>query len=184
MLVFVPTDNKELQENKVEMKHFVLSLVSKMPREAQDVVERTPLSNMSYSVLKIRLPWDVFFGNIVKDNVCVAGDALHPMTPDINQGGCSALEDAIVLGRCLGEAFLKKSSEKDDEIERIEKGLEKYGRERRWRSVSLVSVAYCVGFIQQSKGKIMSYLRKVWLSNYISNTLLKMSNYDCGDLVP
>ncbi|XP_071687670.1 monooxygenase 2-like [Rutidosis leptorrhynchoides] len=178
----VSSYEKELQENQVKMKQFVLSLVRKMPREAQDVVERTPLSNMSYSILKIRLPWNVYFGNIVKHNVCVAGDALHPMTPDINQGGCSALEDAIVLGRSLGEAFLSKSSETDNEIERIEKGLEKYGRERRWRSVGLISVAYCVGFIQQSRGKIMSYLRKIWLSNYTSNALLKMSSYDYGDL--
>ncbi|KAM0047088.1 putative FAD-binding domain, FAD/NAD(P)-binding domain superfamily [Helianthus debilis subsp. tardiflorus] len=179
----VPSYDDEIQENPMKMKQFVLGLTNKMPREAQEVVEKTSPSNMSYSTLKLRLPWDVLFGNTVKENVCVAGDALHPMTPDINQGGCSALEDAIVLSRCLGEAFLKKSSENDDEFERIEKGLLKYGKERRWRSVSLISVAYCVGFIQQSKGKVMSFLRKVWLSNYTSTALLKMANYDCGDLV-
>ncbi|GJY30277.1 monooxygenase 2, partial [Tanacetum coccineum] len=141
----VPWHEGELQENPIKMKQFVLSRINKMPREAQDVVDKTPLSNISYSVLKLRLPWDILFGNTVKENVCVAGDALHPMTPDINQGGCSALEDAIVLGRCLGEAFLKKPNEKDDAFERIDKGLAKYGSERRWRSVSLISVAYCVG---------------------------------------
>jgi len=40
----------------------------------------------------------VLLGNISRRHACVAGDALHPMTPDIiGQGGCSALEDRVVL---------------------------------------------------------------------------------------
>ena len=31
--------------------------------------------------------------------VTVAGNAMHPMTPDFGEGGCSTLEDAIVLAR-------------------------------------------------------------------------------------
>lgn len=165
------------------MKQFVLSRINKMPQEAQDVVEKTSLSSISIAPLKFRLPWNILFGNIVKDNVCVAGDALHPMTPDIGQGGCSSLEDSVVLGRCLGEAILNKLNDKDDEFERIKKGLEKYGNERRWRSFSLISVAYCVGYIQESKGKLMTLLRKVWFSRYTPSAFLKMANFDCGQLV-
>jgi 2-polyprenyl-6-methoxyphenol hydroxylase-like FAD-dependent oxidoreductase len=33
--------------------------------------------------------------------VTLLGDAAHPMTPDLGQGACQALEDAVVLGRCL-----------------------------------------------------------------------------------
>lgn len=182
----VPSYEEDWPENPIKMKQFVLSRINKMPEEAQGVVEKTPLDNISCAQLKFRLPWNVLFGNIVKNNVCVAGDALHPMTPDIGQGGCSSLEDSVVLGRCLGEAFLKKSNEEDDdddEFERIEKGLEKYRRDRRWRSFRLISVAYCVGFIQESKGKMMTFLRKVWFSSYTANAFLKMANFDCGDLV-
>ncbi|KAJ0479100.1 putative FAD-binding domain, FAD/NAD(P)-binding domain superfamily [Helianthus annuus] len=181
----VPTYEEDWQVNPIKMKQFVLSRINKMPQEAQDVVEKTTLSSISYAQLKFRLPWNVLLGNIVKDNVCVAGDALHPMTPDIGQGGCSSLEDSVVLGRCLGEALLKKPKEEDDddEFERIKKGLEKYGKERRWRSFSLISVAYCVGFMQESKGKFMSFLRKVWFSSYTPSAFLNMANFDCGNLV-
>ncbi|KAK1416457.1 hypothetical protein QVD17_32248 [Tagetes erecta] len=178
----IPSYEEDWHVNPTKMKQFVLSRINKMPQEAQDLVEQTKLSSISYAPLKFRLPWNVLFGSIVKDNVCVAGDALHPMTPDIGQGGCSSLEDSIVLGRCLGEAFLKQPSEQEDEFERIKKGLEKYGKERRWRCFSLVSVAYCVGFIQENKGMIISWLRKVWFSSYTPSLSLKMANFDCGNL--
>ena len=31
------------------------------------------------------------------------GDAAHPMTPDLGQGACQAIEDALELARCLGD---------------------------------------------------------------------------------
>ncbi|GJZ78740.1 FAD/NAD(P)-binding oxidoreductase family protein [Tanacetum coccineum] len=134
----VPTYEEDWQENPSKMKQFVLSRINKMPQEAQDVVEKTSLSNISYATLKFRLPWNVLLGNIVKGNVCVAGDALHPMTPDIGQGGCSSLEDSVVLGRCLGEAFLKKSNE-NDELRNIKKGLEENNERLGLRSLVLES---------------------------------------------
>lgn len=33
--------------------------------------------------------------------VTLVGDAAHPMTPNLGQGGCMAVEDAAVLARCL-----------------------------------------------------------------------------------
>jgi 2-polyprenyl-6-methoxyphenol hydroxylase-like FAD-dependent oxidoreductase len=33
--------------------------------------------------------------------VTLLGDAIHPTTPNLGQGGCLAIEDAIVLARCL-----------------------------------------------------------------------------------
>jgi salicylate hydroxylase/6-hydroxynicotinate 3-monooxygenase len=39
----------------------------------------------------------------VDDHIAVLGDAAHPMTPYMAQGGAMALEDAAVLTRCLTE---------------------------------------------------------------------------------
>jgi 2-polyprenyl-6-methoxyphenol hydroxylase-like FAD-dependent oxidoreductase len=33
--------------------------------------------------------------------VTLLGDAAHPTTPNLGQGGGMAIEDAVVLGRCL-----------------------------------------------------------------------------------
>ncbi|KAH7850203.1 hypothetical protein Vadar_029168 [Vaccinium darrowii] len=153
-------------QNPAKMKQFVLSKISKVPQKSASVVEMTELDSISCSPLKLRLPWNLVLGNISKGNVCVAGDALHPMTPDIGQGGCAALEDSVVLARCIAEALLRKPrkeeianeekiSKGEEEHERIKKGLEKFAKERRRRSFRLVSAGYLVGLLQESDWKVM-----------------------------
>ena len=34
-------------------------------------------------------------------SMTLLGDAIHPTTPNLGQGGCLAIEDAAVLARCL-----------------------------------------------------------------------------------
>ncbi|WP_025732642.1 FAD-dependent urate hydroxylase HpxO [Carnimonas nigrificans] len=43
------------------------------------------------------------FEKLVQGKVALLGDAAHSTTPDIGQGGCAAMEDAVVLGACLQE---------------------------------------------------------------------------------
>jgi 2-polyprenyl-6-methoxyphenol hydroxylase-like FAD-dependent oxidoreductase len=38
--------------------------------------------------------------------VTLLGDAAHPCTPNLGQGGCMALEDALVLARCVDQEIL------------------------------------------------------------------------------
>lgn len=173
------------------MKQFVLQKFHDFPDRVKAVVENTPLDSIICSPLRSRYPWELLFGNISKGNVCVAGDALHPMTPDIGQGGCSALEDGIVLARCIAEALKKKSTQEieesaigglqKDEFNRIEMGLKKFAKERRWRSFDLITTAYVVGSIQQSEGKIMNLLRDT-ISTYLADLLSKKADFDCGKL--
>ncbi|KAM1243591.1 hypothetical protein ACFX2G_035827 [Malus domestica] len=185
------SQEKELEENPGQLKQYMLSKLGKIPDKVKAVVENTELDAFVSVPLRYRHPWEILWGNISKGNVCVAGDALHPMTPDIGQGGCAALEDGVVLARCLGEALLKSSrhetkdkagEEGKEEYERIETGLKKYATERRWRSFDLISTALVVGFFQESDGKIMNFLRDKYLAPILAGLLLKKSDFDCGKL--
>ncbi|KAK3193543.1 hypothetical protein Dsin_024853 [Dipteronia sinensis] len=181
--------DKELEDNPAKMKQFVVSKCHDLPDRIKAVIENTLLDSIISSPLRYRRQWEVLWGNISKGNVCVAGDALHPMTPDIGQGGCAALEDGIVLARCIAEALTKAGDDdiNDDDknravFERIEMGLNKFGKERRWRSFELISTAYMVGYIQQSERKIMNFLRDKILTSYLASLLMKRSDFDCGKL--
>ncbi|XP_059434537.1 monooxygenase 2-like [Corylus avellana] len=179
------SQEKEIEDNAAEMKRLVLSKLGKMPDEVRAIIENTDSDSFISSPLRYRHPWELLWGNISKGNACVAGDALHPMTPDIGQGGCAALEDGVVLARCLADAFLKEpSGEKlaeKEECKRIEMGLKKYAKERRWRSIELITTAYMVGFFQQGDGKVTNFFRDIFAA-YLAGVLLKRADFDCGKL--
>ncbi|XP_072986641.1 monooxygenase 2-like [Typha latifolia] len=173
---------KELEESATKMKQYVLSKLTNVPKEVKEAIEISEIGEVVSSPLRYRPPFSLLWGNITKRNICVAGDALHPMTPEIGQGGCSALEDSIILAKCLSEAILDDHKGAQDEYDRIKQGLDKYAKNRRWRSFQLVATAYVVGFIQQSNGVVISFLRDKLLSGLMSKMLLNISNYDCGKL--
>ncbi|KAE8008787.1 hypothetical protein FH972_005263 [Carpinus fangiana] len=185
------TREEELERDPAKVKQLILSKLGKVPDEVRAIIESSELDGFISLPLRYRHPWELLWGNISKGNVCVAGDALHPLTPDMAQGGCSALEDGVVLARCLGEALLKeptgetkeKGEEEKDEYERIAMGLKKYARERAWRSIELISASYIAGIIQESQGKMMTFLRDNALVGFLAGFLLKLADFDCGKLI-
>lgn len=67
------------------------------------------------------------FAQLVKGRVALLGDAAHSTTPDIGQGGCAAMEDAVVLAMTLHSNSLG-----------IEDALLRYQRKRADRVKDLV----------------------------------------------
>ncbi|XP_039158228.1 monooxygenase 3-like [Eucalyptus grandis] len=131
--------------------------------------------------LMFRYPWDVLFGNLAKSNVTVAGDALHPMTPDLGQGGCSALEDAVVLGQHLGDLICKHCKLMTQDIGFA---IERYAKERRLRATMLITASYFSGYMQQDGSSgMMKLLRDVvFYRLLLSRVVNRISRYDCGKL--
>ncbi|KAF9590277.1 hypothetical protein IFM89_032285 [Coptis chinensis] len=173
------------EDGPAKLKQFVLRNLGNVPKDWVDVVEKTELRSITSSPLTLRWPWKVLWpGAIYIENVCIAGDALHPMTPDIGQGGCAALEDGVVLARCLGEVFLRKQSgeitNEEEEYSSIKKGVEKFAKERKWRSFELITTSYMVGVIQQSSWKVINFFRDNVLSSYLVGILLQKADFDCG----
>lgn len=84
----------------------------------------------------------------VNGRVALLGDAAHAMTPDLGQGGCQALEDAVVLAGCLADAG------------EVGDGLARYDAERRPRTQSIAKLARQIGRFAQADG-VLGSLRMV-----------------------
>jgi 2-polyprenyl-6-methoxyphenol hydroxylase-like FAD-dependent oxidoreductase len=82
-----------------------------------------------------------------KGHVTLLGDAAHPMTPNMGQGGCQAIEDAVVLANCLAR-------EAD-----IPAALAAYERRRIERANSFVTRSLQFGRVTQLESSAGRFLR-------------------------
>ncbi|KAK3431610.1 hypothetical protein EUGRSUZ_E03418 [Eucalyptus grandis] len=153
------------------------NLAKDFPPVYLDVVKHSDLSSLTWAPLMFRYPWDILFGNLVRSNVTVAGDAMHPMTPDLGQGGCSALEDAVALGRHLGNSIAEHGKLW------APLAIEGYAKERRWRVATLITASYLSGWVQQDgSSRFMRFLRDVFYGLLLGRVVKGITKYDCGKL--
>ncbi|PKA46903.1 Zeaxanthin epoxidase, chloroplastic [Apostasia shenzhenica] len=127
-------------------------LAPDFPPEFKEVVRRSDLSTLSWVTLHFRSPWSVLVCPARRGCVTVAGDAFHPMTPDLGQGGGIALEDAVVLARCLARAGSARETEE---------GMAQYVAARRWRAAAVIMASFFSGFVQQASGGPLTRLVKL-----------------------
>jgi 2-polyprenyl-6-methoxyphenol hydroxylase-like FAD-dependent oxidoreductase len=84
----------------------------------------------------------------VTRRVALVGDAAHAMTPDLGQGGCTSLEDAVELARQL-----------DDRPADPATGLARYDRLRRPRTQAIARQSAISGRFAQASSPITTRLR-------------------------
>ncbi|KAJ4790255.1 FAD/NAD(P)-binding oxidoreductase family protein [Rhynchospora pubera] len=162
------------------------NLAKGFPSEFLNVVKHTDRSSLSWVPLLFRAPWNIAFGNAYSGGVTVAGDAMHPMTPDLGQGGCSALEDAVILARCISQAHLTAATDRHW----LEKALKRYVEARRWRVTWLVAGAWFAGWVQQGGGGgqewwsvLARWFRDRFYYPFILPRTRNLISGDCGDLI-
>jgi 2-polyprenyl-6-methoxyphenol hydroxylase-like FAD-dependent oxidoreductase len=81
----------------------------------EPLIENAPEANIIRSDIHDRpalASWSV-------GRVTLLGDAAHPMTPNLGQGGCQAIEDAVVLARSFRDSPDVVSAWRDYETRRI-----------------------------------------------------------------
>jgi 2-polyprenyl-6-methoxyphenol hydroxylase-like FAD-dependent oxidoreductase len=88
-----------------------------------------------------------------KGRVTLLGDAAHPMTPNMGQGACQAIEDAVVLAACL-------KAEND-----VIAALRAYEARRLKRTSTIVRQSFRIGQVAQWEQPLAANAR---------NTLVKM----------
>ena len=84
-------------ENHASIRAELLRLFDGWCEPVLDLIRDTPLTALVRNAVLDRRPvkkWG-------HDRVTLLGDAIHPVTPNLGQGGCLAIEDAAVLARCF-----------------------------------------------------------------------------------
>jgi 2-polyprenyl-6-methoxyphenol hydroxylase-like FAD-dependent oxidoreductase len=116
-------------------------------------------------------------GSVGAGAITLAGDALHPMTPNLGQGGCCSLEDAVALARALragadagGGAALASA-------------LRRYEAERSARCLPLAVRSWAFGFALQLPQPPVTALRDAFIRTAFSPAhFLDHTSFDCGTL--
>ncbi|URE00369.1 Lycopene cyclase protein [Musa troglodytarum] len=178
----VPLNKKDMAaEAELTLIEVTENLAKDFPSEVQTAVRHLDLATVSWAPLLFRAPWNLLLGRIHRGCVAVSGDAMHPMTPEIGQGGCAALEDAVVLARSLARARSP---------DQLAAGVEGYTRERRWRSAGVVAAAYLSGWVQQGgnagvwRWAVKWFRRRIYYRFIHPRIMEAIRGYDCGDLPP
>ena len=101
-----------------------------------------------------------FRGDWGRGRMTLLGDAAHPMTPDLGQGACQAIEDAAVLGRFIGETR--------DPVQ----ALRRYERRRLARTRWFVSRSRMFGKMAQWENPTARWLRD-WSLSAVPRSILR-----------
>ncbi|MCO5583018.1 hypothetical protein L7F22_036924 [Adiantum nelumboides] len=166
-----------------------LNLVRGWPSMIIEAIDRSPSETLSRRGLGDRWMWPALGPRLYKDGVTLAGDAMHPMTPNLGQGGCCALEDAVILARTLSKAL---SSVRDNdqtvisrsqELEKIEHALKSYTEERWPRMFPMAIRSYLTGALLQLDSETICSIRNRLLPRIMKvDRFLDHTYYDCGTL--
>ncbi|KAL3334910.1 hypothetical protein AABB24_031238 [Solanum stoloniferum] len=127
-------------------------LVRNWPTELINLINLTPDDTIIRTSLVDRWLWPSISPPASTGSIVLVGDAWHPMTPNLGQGACCALEDSIVLTKKLAEAIKSKRTS-------VEDALKAYGSERWPRIFPLTVRAYLVGALLQWDNPVICALR-------------------------
>jgi 2-polyprenyl-6-methoxyphenol hydroxylase-like FAD-dependent oxidoreductase len=115
-------------------QHELLRLFEDWYQPAVQLIEDTPPHRILTTAAFDRRP-NRTWGN---KRVTLLGDAIHPTTPNLGQGGCLAIEDAMILARCF------------QQYGPTEEALRKYEGCRYKRTAAITKYSRYYGTIGQS----------------------------------
>ncbi|XP_059641038.1 monooxygenase 2 isoform X2 [Cornus florida] len=159
------------------LKKQAVELVQKWPSELLNIIDTTPDDTIIRTPLVDRWLWPTISPPASAGRVVLVGDAWHPMTPNLGQGACCALEDAVVLARKLASALNSGPAT-------VEDALSSYGSERWPRIFPLTIRANLVGTLLQWDNPVVCSVRNnVVIPKLVQvGPLLEHTNFDCEPL--
>lgn len=123
----------------------ILRLFKGYHEPIEDLIQNTPEENIIWSDIYDLKPIRQFaFGNLV-----LIGDAAHAATPNMGQGACQAIEDAVILAECLSE---EKS---------VQEAFKTFEQKRMKRTRNIVNQSWNTGKIAQLENSYLSSVRNL-----------------------
>jgi 2-polyprenyl-6-methoxyphenol hydroxylase-like FAD-dependent oxidoreductase len=133
----------------------LLQLFAGWCEPVSELIRGTPLSSLIRNPVFDRKPvrkWG-------EGSVTLMGDAIHPLTPNLGQGGCLAIEDAAILARCLSKYAAPTNSASS-----IAVALRKFEMLRFARTATVARCSRIYGIVGQWENPRAAGLRRLALS--------------------
>ncbi|GAV61317.1 FAD_binding_3 domain-containing protein [Cephalotus follicularis] len=160
------------------LKKKAKELLRNWPEELLHIIDVTPDDTVTRTPLVDRWLWPAISPSASTGRVVLVGDAWHPMTPNLGQGACCALEDAVVLGRKLASAI-------NSGPESVDRALREYESERWPRVFPLTIRANLVGSLLQWENPVVCSVRdNIIIPRLVKlGTVLEHTNFECEPLM-
>ena len=113
-----------------------------------ELIEATPKTSILKTKALDREPRKVWGTG----RMTLLGDAIHPTTPNLGQGGCLAIEDALVIARCF------------EKYGAAEEALRNYERLRYKRTAAVTKYSRYYGAVGQWENAALRALRRSAIS--------------------
>ncbi|PNH01883.1 Zeaxanthin epoxidase, chloroplastic [Tetrabaena socialis] len=142
----------------------------------EEVIRRTPPEDIAWSRVSDR--WTA--GSFGRGCVTLAGDAAHPMTPNLGQGGCVALEDAVVLGQRLAALAAQRAPPSPSALAAC---LRAFEADRSARCLPLTVRSNLMGAALQTPLQPVCAVRNAFVRTVFQPShFLDHTTFDCGTL--
>ena len=145
-------------------REHLLGLFGDWHEPVRRVIEATPADSIVRNDIYDRRPSRTW----ARARVALIGDAIHPMTPDLGQGACQGLVDAVTLAGCVARA--------DD----LRAALLSYQRQR-WRNAAVTTmIARTMASTGQRHGRFSCVARDAMITALPLPVLLRQLDLVIG----
>jgi 2-polyprenyl-6-methoxyphenol hydroxylase-like FAD-dependent oxidoreductase len=133
------------RETPAEARARLTELFATWHQPVPDLIRSTEAASILRNDIYDRDPVDRWGSG----RITLLGDAAHPMTPNLGQGACQAIEDALVLAHHLAGGPA------------VELSLRSYESERRARTSAIVAASRRVGALFQHESQLLCRVRNL-----------------------
>jgi 2-polyprenyl-6-methoxyphenol hydroxylase-like FAD-dependent oxidoreductase len=164
------TRNAPSGETAPDQPAHVAELFGEWADPVPELIAATPDGKLLHNDIVDRPPMRIWS----RGRIGLIGDAAHPTTPNLGQGGCMAIEDAVVLARSLHNTA------------DVAGAIEAFTRERYPRTRRIAAESWRLGALGQRQGRLTCWMRdrmmRLMIGIFGSRDFIKHASFDVGPL--